>query len=264
MLGLPIPKPPAITPPLASGPQQAEIPRPQSNSQAALDQGQPHRPNPTSGPPPEAVRAQTAPPRQRAFSSAGPLDSGELPLASLANPWPVRILIGLAVLSLVGGVGAYLITSMPSNGGSSDPNDSALATTDAAVTSPTIDATSSVATVAAVDAASQTIDSAQTDSKDETDASVRGASNPGNGPRKKSGREPLMLARQADDPEDNTANVRICIDRRGAVQSVRVNSSVSDVTRSEIAAAVGRWSFEPYRRDYKPVTACFKRPIRLR
>ncbi len=72
-----------------------------------------------------------------------------------------------------------------------------------------------------------------------------------------SGRVPVLRVRDRELPAGKRAAVKLCIDDGGAVTSVLVLSKVPDHVGRELATALGKWRYRPYRDGGDAVAVCF-------
>jgi hypothetical protein len=84
----------------------------------------------------------------------------------------------------------------------------------------------------------------------------------GAAPTERTGEPPRIRARN-NETLPKAVNALVCIDRRGRVQSVRVDEAVAPRISRKVDAAVRKWSYKPYLRDHKPVPACFDETISI-
>ena len=79
--------------------------------------------------------------------------------------------------------------------------------------------------------------------------------------QKLSGEVPQLKAKGAESNGD--VLVKMCIDERGAVASVKIVKSTADVT-AELSRALATWRYKPYlNADQKPSPVCFPLSLRL-
>jgi serine/threonine protein kinase len=76
----------------------------------------------------------------------------------------------------------------------------------------------------------------------------------------RTGEPPRIRARDRDGAPASV-DALVCIDRRGRVQSVRLETEVSARVNNRVVRAVEKWRYKPYLRDHKPVPACFDETI---
>ena len=221
--------------PVPEGEPKTENPEPKTEDRRPKTENR-SAPTPTPAPTPAPAPAPAPVSREPWMANRDRHeDQGASRPSSIPPPPPVdsklpAVLIGLAAAAIIGSVVAFFVWPRAEDGSAAAIPDAAAVTVDARA----IEAPPPLDAAPAVDAAPA--------------ATAR------------TGAPPRLRARDGEEIPARAA-ARICIDRRGAVQSVRIFDELSPRVRARVVRAVEKWRYQPHVRDHKPVPACFEETI---